>query len=190
MHEDDVDTCTRCLTTKFRNLYNPAQVKHHCRFCGYIVCNGCSKRKRYYEPAGANVRCCDTCHAAEDKAALDEASKDGPGGGRVKTPSVYEFQRHNFGWKPTKVGECLPYKDGRTGEAYALLEAVKPEPGCKWLSLEWAPSMEGDVDANGWQYAGAMWDKGLFNIQFTGSYNRLIHYTRRRKLIRKMETMV
>lgn len=42
MHNDDVDTCTRCLKTRFDFLHR----KHHCRFCGWVVCDGCSQRKQ------------------------------------------------------------------------------------------------------------------------------------------------
>ena len=46
MHNDDVDVCSRCLTTKFSFTVR----KHHCRFCGWVVCNDCTKRKQYVVP--------------------------------------------------------------------------------------------------------------------------------------------
>ncbi|CAF1366504.1 unnamed protein product [Rotaria magnacalcarata] len=56
--DDKADTCMHCRTTKF-STYNR---KHHCRNCGFIVCEGCSK-KRFLLPHldSKRVRVCDTC---------------------------------------------------------------------------------------------------------------------------------
>ena len=51
MHDDDVDVCSRCLTTKFSFTIR----KHHCRFCGWVICNDCSKRKQYVSSLGQDL---------------------------------------------------------------------------------------------------------------------------------------
>ena len=67
------------------------------------------------------------------------------------------------------------------------LEAINPEPGFRWLSLKWHPDTSTDCDSDGWQYAGMRWDNGF--ISWAGTYNKLLHYTRRRRLIRKSESV-
>ena len=37
MDAEGVDTCSRCNTTKFTLTVR----KHHCRFCGLVVCDKC-----------------------------------------------------------------------------------------------------------------------------------------------------
>ncbi|CAF2480169.1 unnamed protein product [Rotaria sp. Silwood2] len=56
--DDKADTCMHCHISKF-STYNR---KHHCRNCGYIVCEGCSK-KRFLLPHldPKRVRVCDSC---------------------------------------------------------------------------------------------------------------------------------
>jgi len=56
--DDKSDTCMHCHQSKF-STYNR---KHHCRNCGYIVCEGCSK-KRFLLPHldQKPVRVCDSC---------------------------------------------------------------------------------------------------------------------------------
>ena len=57
MPDKDVYTCTRCLTIQFSLTVR----KHHCRFCGFVVCNYCSKHRLFSEATGVNERCCDPC---------------------------------------------------------------------------------------------------------------------------------
>ncbi|CAF0753721.1 unnamed protein product [Rotaria sp. Silwood1] len=56
--DDKADTCMHCHISKF-STYNR---KHHCRNCGYIVCEGCSKN-RFLLPHldSKRVRVCDSC---------------------------------------------------------------------------------------------------------------------------------
>ena len=69
MPDKDVHTCTRCLIIQFSLTVR----KHHCRFCGFVVCNHCSKHKLYSQATGANERCCDPCMAkAELRPVSDE----------------------------------------------------------------------------------------------------------------------
>ncbi|CAF3803078.1 unnamed protein product [Rotaria sordida] len=57
--DDKSDTCMHCHISKF-STYNR---KHHCRNCGHIVCEGCSK-KRFLLPHldSKRVRVCDSCY--------------------------------------------------------------------------------------------------------------------------------
>ena len=74
MPDDGVDTCTRCNTTKFSLIVR----KHHCRFCGQIVCDTCSERKAFYAGSGTSERCCDPCF--EDQAGVTPRSLSGASG--------------------------------------------------------------------------------------------------------------
>lgn len=56
--DDKATTCMHCNTSKF-SAYNR---RHHCRNCGYIVCDGCSKRRFLLLHLDAKpVRVCDAC---------------------------------------------------------------------------------------------------------------------------------
>jgi len=57
--DDKADACMHCHTSKF-SAYNR---RHHCRNCGLIVCDGCSK-KRFLLPHldSKPVRVCDACY--------------------------------------------------------------------------------------------------------------------------------
>ena len=57
MPDGDVDACMLCTTAKFSLIVR----KHHCRFCGQVVCDACSKRKAFYAATGSSERCCDPC---------------------------------------------------------------------------------------------------------------------------------
>lgn len=182
MHDDDVDKCTRCLSAKFTFLNR----KHHCRFCGWLVCDDCSKRKKYYDPTKTLERCCDACFKQKEE--IDES--DSGGSHATKDMLIWENQRHKFGWKKTTIPDRQPftYNDGdgkSNGEDF--LEAIKPEPGYKWLSTKWFPLEPNDGDDEGWHYAGGFWDNAL--MPFQAKYNRALHYTRRRQLVRKMEKL-
>ncbi|CAF1249817.1 unnamed protein product [Adineta steineri] len=58
--DDKADTCMHCRTAKF-SAYNR---KHHCRNCGLVVCDGCSKKRYLISHLDAKpVRVCDSCYA-------------------------------------------------------------------------------------------------------------------------------
>ena len=68
-----------------------------------------------------------------------------------------------------------------------FLEALNPESGFRWLSLKWHPdTSKFECDPDGWQYAGMRWDAGF--VDWAGKYNKMLHYTRRRRLIRTSES--
>jgi hypothetical protein len=57
--DDKADTCMHCHTTKF-SAYNR---RHHCRNCGNIICDGCSKKRFLLLHLDAKpVRVCDECY--------------------------------------------------------------------------------------------------------------------------------
>jgi len=57
--DDKADTCMHCRTSKF-SAYNR---RHHCRNCGLIVCDGCSKKRFLLSHLDSKpVRVCDACH--------------------------------------------------------------------------------------------------------------------------------
>lgn len=76
--DDKSDTCMHCRSTKF-STYNRKHVwvewmavisefwfdsLQHCRNCGHIVCEGCSKKRFLLPHLDAKaVRVCDSCYA-------------------------------------------------------------------------------------------------------------------------------
>lgn len=58
--DKEADTCMRCRIAKF-TLVNR---RHHCRQCGYVICNECSKNK-YLLPSQSEelLRVCNTCYS-------------------------------------------------------------------------------------------------------------------------------
>ena len=65
-----------------------------------------------------------------------------------------------------------------------FLEAINPEAGFRWLSFQWHPdTSKFACDSDGWQYSGIRWDS-----EWAGKYNKMLHYTRRRRLIRTSES--
>eukprot|EP00040_Diaphanoeca_grandis_P025786 m.143353 g.143353 ORF g.143353 m.143353 type:complete len:1222 (+) comp30313_c0_seq1:332-3997(+) len=172
-NENDVDKCTKCFL--------PFQgVKVHCGFCGWVVCKNCSSTHRFKEDSNRKVPCCLTCHEDFDdgKKSVDAA--------KLRTSDViireiYENQRKTIvGWKPSLAIGRHPYSDVGGGDGVAILEAVKPIPGFKFVSLEWHNDKSLDVDDDGWQYAFS-WHNS--NWQNTHRWNSNV---RRRRWIRKM----
>lgn len=68
--DDKSDSCMHCRATKF-STYNR---KHHCRNCGIIVCDGCSKKRFLLLHLDTKpVRVCDGCYSKLTKNNLKEA---------------------------------------------------------------------------------------------------------------------
>ena len=60
-------TCERCLVNQFTIFNRP----HHCRMCGYCVCNDCSKHK--FSVNSQEVRVCDVCISSQSTDSLNKA---------------------------------------------------------------------------------------------------------------------
>ncbi|CAF1489585.1 unnamed protein product [Adineta ricciae] len=95
--DDRSDTCMHCHTTKF-STYNR---KHHCRNCGYIVCDGCSK-KRFLLPHldSKSVRVCDACYSKLTKNSTNESRPT-----HQRDSSDSEGEENNGHYSPVPV--CL-----------------------------------------------------------------------------------
>ncbi|UJR35882.1 hypothetical protein I4U23_028625 [Adineta vaga] len=91
--DDKSDTCMHCRTTKF-SAYNR---KHHCRNCGYIVCDGCSK-KRFLLPHldSKSVRVCDACYS---KLTTNSTNESRPTNQRDSSDS--DGEENNAQYSPT-----------------------------------------------------------------------------------------
>jgi hypothetical protein len=178
----------RCRKTKFGLLAR----RHHCRTCGFVVCDNCSRGRTYCESTDSMERSCDICKEAAAQAKREEASRlsaeDGAGG-RSEVFAVFQNQRSDLvRWNPTGPPERDPYTEVISGRGYRFLEAVKPPEGFEWFSTDWFVDSSGHVDPDGWQYAGAAWDKNI--MPFSAKYNRLLHHTRRRKMIRRIRRVI
>jgi uncharacterized Zn finger protein (UPF0148 family) len=189
MRKEDVAVCTRCLVTRFGAWSR----RYHCHTCGFVVCAACSTGRMYSDVSNAMERCCDACLIAADHARRLEATRLAAGddaGGRTEIFSIFENQRSDMvRWHRTGPPERLAYTEvEQPTRAYAYIEAIKPPDGYEWVSVDWFVDTRGPVDANGWAYAGAAWD-GL-GISFSPTYNRLLHHTRRRKLIRRIRRVL
>lgn len=58
--DKETDTCMRCRIAKF-TLVNR---RHHCRNCGYVICNDCSKNKYLLSSQSVEpLRVCNTCYS-------------------------------------------------------------------------------------------------------------------------------
>nr|CAB3264943.1 ZF(FYVE)-9 zinc finger protein ZF9 [Phallusia mammillata] len=55
----EAEECMRCHKTHFSTI----QRRHHCRKCGYVVCNSCSSNKAIIQHQSAKpLRVCDVCY--------------------------------------------------------------------------------------------------------------------------------
>ncbi|XP_032444370.1 pleckstrin homology domain-containing family F member 2-like [Xiphophorus hellerii] len=57
------EKCMRCLTT-----FTTTNRRHHCRKCGFVVCNACSKGRALIQHINPNkpLRICKVCNKTED----------------------------------------------------------------------------------------------------------------------------
>jgi hypothetical protein len=60
--ESKFSVCPRCNVTRFGLLTR----KHHCRFCGWVVCDVCSPHRKWSPKSEQYERCCDTCARGEN----------------------------------------------------------------------------------------------------------------------------
>ncbi|CAF1272199.1 unnamed protein product [Rotaria sordida] len=68
--DDKADTCMHCHTSKF-SAYNR---RHHCRNCGIIVCDTCSKKRFLLPHLDAKpVRVCDSCYLKLNNHDMDDS---------------------------------------------------------------------------------------------------------------------
>eukprot|EP00037_Helgoeca_nana_P033795 m.419471 g.419471 ORF g.419471 m.419471 type:complete len:1185 (+) comp31568_c0_seq1:83-3637(+) len=181
-HDADVDVCTCCRTTKFTLVKR----RHHCRFCGNIVCDGCSHGRKYSDRANTLERCCDKCIEVDAvipfPADRDEDSTSDDVA-EVIACDVYENQRYAAGWHKTILPDRQPFTMPDSSRGFKFIEAIKPPPGYEWHSREWFVKTGANVDVDGWQFAGTDWDRTL--IKFSSKYSRMLHFTRRRVMTRK-----
>jgi hypothetical protein len=177
-----VDVCTCCRTTKFTLVKR----RHHCRFCGNIVCDGCSHGRKYSDRANTLERCCDKCIEVDAvipfPADRDEDSTSDDVA-EVIACDVYENQRYAAGWHKTILPDRQPFTMPDSSRGFKFIEAIKPPPGYEWHSREWFVKTGANVDVDGWQFAGTDWDRTL--IKFSSKYSRMLHFTRRRVMTRK-----
>ena len=100
---------------------------------------------------------------------------------------MYENQRCGLvtDWEPTELPDRYPFTYVESGAGYNHLEGVPPPEGHVWVSSDWFVDADAPhTDDDGWEYGPAAWDKaGIFG--WASTYNRLIHFTRRRKLLRR-----
>merc|ERR1719320_71437 len=55
--DTDAKECQICTS-----LFTPLNRRHHCRFCGKVVCGQCSKERLRGTISGAELRACTPCH--------------------------------------------------------------------------------------------------------------------------------
>ena len=66
----EVSQCTLCAST-----FKWTRRKHHCRLCGRIVCNACSRARRVpLQGSGKAERACDSCAQEGERDADDNES--------------------------------------------------------------------------------------------------------------------
>jgi len=106
--DDEVETCMICFVPF--TMFNR---RHHCRNCGFIICNSCSLRRHVLPHAGSSpVRVCDRCVvdlgiAGERPATVAgaPAGANVAGGGVVPGSKLSPIDQYTF---TTPDGETLP----------------------------------------------------------------------------------
>eukprot|EP00041_Stephanoeca_diplocostata_P014552 m.268017 g.268017 ORF g.268017 m.268017 type:complete len:881 (-) comp19734_c0_seq22:5274-7916(-) len=154
----DVDKCMCCHDAAFGVLTR----RHHCRFCGRVVCKSCSSQRMYHHAYQQEVRCCNDCvEPARHLSAIEQATADDEG-----TPTlveVFECQRFvpnliggkQWSTKHLLAGRRWQVRNPRSRhdgcfEFRQQFEATLP-PGTKWVSEEW--HVDGTIGEDGWEYA-------------------------------------
>lgn len=82
---------------------------------------------------------------------------------------------------PTDLSGWSSY-DGKTG--FSELNVIRPSPGWRWID-QWTVDTSQGADPDGWIFATDFPAKTLF----VSKYNKLKHFVRRRRWIRKQESL-
>ena len=73
MQDDHADSCVVCSAR-----FGLVTRRHHCRFCGVVICSRCSKARVHHPEHQAKVRCCTTCVAAITTRRNEQALRPSP----------------------------------------------------------------------------------------------------------------
>ncbi|KAJ8601786.1 hypothetical protein CTAYLR_006806 [Chrysophaeum taylorii] len=157
--------------------------RHHCRFCGKLVCGPCSRKKRIAlsKPEAGALRCCDVCYSRLQQS---DGEPDFLAAAR-EVAVVLENQRWAFSWGASHLLPLDPMRYAGLGETWRHFPhaAAAPEGG-QWVG-EWRIDTNGEVDDRGWCYAFDFPEfsfKGAYGLQTTHTY------VRRRRWIREWVT--
>lgn len=63
------EQATVCAVSSCCKLFTMLERKHHCRMCGQVVCNACTKYVTVFVNGPEPVRCCSTCIASANPSA-------------------------------------------------------------------------------------------------------------------------
>lgn len=177
--------CMICM----RRFGWPAR-RHHCRFCGQLVCASCSRTRRVFrcKPAMGPLRCCDKCERR--LASVDERELDG---WSHRTDSVVtrrerllevicENQRWAGSWSGSNLLPLDPMRYTGLGDSYRTFpHDVAPPLGGQWVG-DWKIDGTGDVDELGWSYA---FDFPEFSFRGAYGLQTMHSYVRRRRWVRE-----
>eukprot|EP00041_Stephanoeca_diplocostata_P014549 m.267863 g.267863 ORF g.267863 m.267863 type:complete len:173 (-) comp19734_c0_seq16:295-813(-) len=139
--------------------------RHHCRFCGRVVCGKCSAHRVFHHEYHKAVRCCSDCEPKHrDSSAIGQAAATDEGSPTVV--EVFECQRYlpqllgGQSWSTDYVLASRRWQvrkpRNRTDGCFQYrqqFEATLP-PGTKWVSEQW--HVDETFGVNGWQYVSYM----------------------------------
>ena len=146
--------------------------KHHCRRCGHVVCDHCSKARLAVPPAYIQrVRVCDDCaKVLEDEDAAAAAACPGAAAGMLRVHTTPDQAQKSYDsiasiydmWSSYEAphvaagldalgaaaGETVVEVGCGTGKAAAML-ARAVQPGGRYVGIDLSAKMRGDARATG-----------------------------------------
>lgn len=178
-------TCMICM----RRFGWPVR-RHHCRFCGQLVCGSCSRKRRVFQckPAMGPLRCCDNCELR--LASVNERELSGwpnrADSVAVRRERLLEVICENQRWAGSWSGSNLlpldPMRYTGLGDSYRTFpHDVAPPLGGQWVG-DWKIDGNGDVDDLGWSYA---FDFPEFSFRGAYGLQTMHSYVRRRRWVRE-----
>jgi hypothetical protein len=158
-------SCTLC-SSKFTFFTR----RHHCRRCGHVVCNGCSKRRR--KVAGTDQRICDACEKLLNKPEDYHVTYD-PSPGPSNSPTKQNVD--------SKEPMMMDTKQPITPSSRALSPSTSSRPPA-WLDPKVLRSLEfGELSLSNTPCRALThslyWNSTLLRLHITQSYLSPQHLT-------------
>ena len=181
----DVSVCMCCRRTEF-NVFN---WKHHCRHCGRVVCNACSKSKTWHPALHRAARTCLDCvggSPAVETFVVPVAGADADIADHGNQTIVEAFECERYEGTSWSASHLRP-ADGEAWKSATMLrhfpsladfEAGLPA-GSMWISSKWF------LESGQWEYAVHFPESATDPVEWSPTPAGP-HQVRRRKWIRRL----